>query len=144
MKTFAAMVDDEIKRERERERARRCFIIIVIATTRLMRRKAVSLEAYQSITLRDVYVETSLNDGDWQVDLLMHCETTDIGVFHSGTWTIRILDNKDVLLHELIDDSLVSGDQEREAAVRFQLKIGADQVRSMLTQLLSRLLSMPH
>ncbi|XP_046449905.1 beta-mannosidase-like [Daphnia pulex] len=90
--------------------------------------KAVSLEAYQSITLRDVYVETSLNGSDWQVDLLMHCETADIGVSHSGTWAIRIFDNEDVLLHELIDDSLVSGDQEREATVRFQLRIGADQI----------------
>lgn len=110
-----------------------------------MRRKAVSLEAYQSITLRDVYVETSLNGSHWQVDLLMHCETADIGVSHSGTWTIRIFDNEDVLLHELIDDSLVPGDQEREATVRFQLRIGADQVRSLefTHQFLSRLLSMP-
>lgn len=95
-----------------------------------MRRKAVSLETYQSITLRDVYVETSLDGSDWLVDLRMHCETADIGSTHSGTWRIQIFDNKDVLIHEFINDSLISGDEEREATVRFQLKIGADQVRS--------------
>lgn len=87
------------------------------------------METYETLTLRDVYVSTSVNGTDWQVDLRMYCETTDIGVLHSGTWIVRLFDtNNYVLIHEMVADSLVSGNEEREATVQFQLKIAVDQV----------------
>lgn len=90
--------------------------------------KAVSLETYEALTLRDVYVATSLNGTNWQVDLRLYCETIDIGVSHSGTWTVRLVDNNGVLIHEMVADSLLTGNGDREATAQYQLKIAAAQI----------------
>ena len=91
-------------------------------------RKAVSVEAYHSLTLRNIFVETIRNDSIWQLNLRMYCETTDVAVFYQGTWTIRILNTDGALVHEMIADTIISGNQEREANTSFQLAIPADQV----------------
>lgn len=92
-------------------------------------RKAVSLEVYQTLILRDVYAETLRDGSDWQLNLRMHCETAQVGIPSSGSWTIRLIDTNGGLVHQLVADSLISGDQERKATVHFQLKIAANQVR---------------
>ena len=88
-----------------------------------------SVEAYQTLMLRDVYAETRRNATDWILDLRVYCETADIGVPYSGTWTIRLSDTSGEMIQPLLTDSIVLGDQDREASVDFQLNIAADQVK---------------
>lgn len=79
--------------------------------------------------LRDVYVDTFRNGTDWQLSLHLLCETSDVGTIHRGTWTIKLMDDGGQSIQELISTAAtIYGNQEREAVVRFQMKIPSDQV----------------
>lgn len=90
------------------------------------------MESYETLMLRDVYTETLRNGSDWQLNLRLHCETADIGVFYRGTWTIHLIDTKGNLVQQMIANTLILGDQERQATVHFHLTVPANQVRFQL------------
>lgn len=88
------------------------------------------MEAYQTLTLRDVYVETLRNGSEWRLDLRIYCETADVALPYAGSWIIRLMDASGVLVYETQTDTIISGDQQRQATVSFHLKIASKQVRS--------------
>lgn len=91
-------------------------------------RKAVSVEAYQTLMLRDFYVDTFRNGTDWQLTLRLHCETADVGIARKGTWTINLMDGDGQSIQEIIASSTIYGNRQREAVVQFQMNIPSNQV----------------
>lgn len=90
------------------------------------------MEAYRSLMYRDVYVKTSRDANEWLLDTRIHCETADSGTEHRGTWIVLLTDlTGTTVINRLIStDVIVTGNQQREAFVDFQLKVNDQQVNS--------------
>ena len=86
------------------------------------------LEAYDTVKVRDVSVDSVRNESHWLVNVGLHCETVRSGVWHNGTWQISLVDAQDLLIHQLISRATLIGDGHREASVHFQFTVAAQQV----------------
>lgn len=109
---------------------RRYFIVDFHNKLQLCRRKAVAVEAYTTVIYRDVYVETSRDaENQWLLNMRIHCETVDVGRPHHGVWRIQVADPRSgLVVQQLTIDGTVTGDQDREASISFQMKVDSQQV----------------
>jgi hypothetical protein len=78
----------------------------------------VKLEAYNTVSIRDWWVGFGRNEaeGQWQVDMKIHCETPDSGIDHSGTFAITISDDEggQQVIKTYEQEAVLKGDANRE------------------------------
>lgn len=82
-----------------------------------MPRHPVKLEAYNTASIRDFWVGfgRDVTQQQWQVDMKIHCETPDVNVDHTGTFTVTIKDGEQVIItHE--QSAVLKGDINRESS----------------------------
>ena len=97
-------------------------------------RRPVSIEAYQTLTLRDVVVETLRNGSLWQLDLRMHCQTAGVQATHVGTWDNRLTRHEDLVIMQRSVNASITGDSHRQGSVRLQFYIAVNQVNGAILQ----------
>jgi len=95
-------------------------------------RRPVSTEAYQTLTLRDVVVETLRNGSLWQLDLQMHCQTAGMEATHVGTWDIRLTSHEDLVIMQRSVNASITGDSHRQGSLRLQFYIAVNQVNGAI------------
>ena len=92
-------------------------------------RKAVAVESYTTLMYRDIYIETTRQANQWLLNMRVYCETVDVGNPHRGVWKVQVSDPRSgLVLQQSTTDGTVTGDQDREASISFQLILDGQQV----------------
>ena len=76
----------------------------------------------------------TLRNGSPQLDLQMHCQTTDVEATHVGTWDIRLTSHEDLIIMQRSVNASINADSDRQGSVRLQFYIAVNQVNGAILQ----------
>ena len=81
----------------------------------------VKVEAYDSVIIRDWWVNTQRDEAQrqWRLDMKLHCETQDSNTNHRGVFTVVIYHpDTGKVIYRLLESAVIAGDDKREATHR--------------------------
>ena len=76
----------------------------------------VKIEAYDTASLSDFWINTYPSDASatqWTIDMKIHCETPEVGVDHTGSFSVVITDKDGKLIVTYFQPAVIRGDKDR-------------------------------